>query len=78
MRGTPAFGDIFIGEKDVSKKMVEESGIFRYNDSVGHQYAASDQCDIAHFSEPDLSFADAIPVGIVSDPYDGVRGPVYR
>ena len=60
------------------EKMVEESGIFRYNSSVGHQYAASDQCDIAHFSEPDLSFADAIPVGIVSDPYDGVRGPVYR
>lgn len=34
---------------------MEESGIFRYNGSVGHQHTASDQCDIAHFSEPDLS-----------------------
>ena len=71
-------GSIFSDPQYDLEKMVEESGIFRYNDSVGHQYAASDQCDIAHFSEPDLSFADAIPVGIVSDPYDGVRGPVYR
>ena len=45
-------GSIFSDPQYDLEKMVEESGIFRYNDSVGHQYVASDQCDIAHFSEP--------------------------
>lgn len=35
--------------------MVEESGIFRYNNSVGGGTSAFDQCDSGDFSESDLS-----------------------
>lgn len=35
--------------------MVEESGIFRYNNSAGGGTSAFDQCDSGDFSESDLS-----------------------
>ena len=76
MRGTYAFGGVFIGEKDVSKKMVEESGIFRYNNSVGDGAAAVNKCDLDHFPESDLSSAHAISVGIISDPYAWFYGQI--
>ena len=56
--------------------MVEESGIFRYNNSVGGGTSAFDQCDSGDFSESDISFADAVSVGIISDPDAGICGQI--
>ena len=61
--GTGASGGLSAGEKHAAKKMVEESGIFRYNNSVGGGTSAFDQCDSGDFSESDLSFADAVSGG---------------
>ena len=60
----------------LSKKMVEESGIFRYNNSVGGGAAAVNKCDFDHFPESDLSSAHAISVGIISDPYAWFYGQI--
>ncbi|MFQ8981533.1 MAG: glucosyltransferase domain-containing protein [Waltera sp.] len=74
--GTGASGGLSAGEKHAAKKMVEESGIFRYNNYVGGGTSAFDQCDSGDFSESDLSFADAVSVGIISDPDAGICGQI--